>query len=327
MRILMLGGTSFIGRAIVEDALATGADVTLFSRGKTGAELFPDLVKLVGDRDRGDYDALRGADAPDRWDAVVDCSGYVVRHVDQAMDALDGRVGRYLFISSHAVYSHEGAAPGATEDAPRRPPNRDVDVVEELTNETYGPAKVACEDDVLARYGSQATIVRPGKVAGPHDPSDMFTYWVRRAAAGGPVALPGDPAQPCQVIDSRDLARLVVQLLADDRPGAFQAVGPAEPVTIGGLIEACARAAGTEIEVVPVPPETAKLAAPFFPLIRDDWVTQQRSSARARAAGMPATPLEKTAADVLAWDLERGQPPLEVGFTQEQERAILAEQV
>jgi nucleoside-diphosphate-sugar epimerase len=198
-------------------------------------------------------------------------------------------------------------------------------VVEELTNETYGPAKVACEDDVLARYRSQATIVRPGKVAGPHDPSDMFTYWVRRASRGGRVALPGDPEQPSQVVDSRDLARLVVQLLADDRPGAFQAVGPAEPVTLGGLIEACARAAGTNVEVVPVPPEAAKLAPRFFPLIREDWATQQRSAARALAAGMSATPLEVTAADVRAWDRERGQPPLEAGFTDEQEQAVLAE--
>jgi nucleoside-diphosphate-sugar epimerase len=321
MRILVLGGTSFIGRAVVEDALSTGAEVTIFSRGKTGADLFGDLVKLVGDRDNADYAALSNG----TWDAVVDLSGYVVRHVGQAMDALDGRVGRYLFVSSHAVYSREGLKPGATEDTPRCAPRRYVDVTEELTNETYGPAKVACEDDVMARYGDQATIVRPGKVAGPHDPSDMFTYWVRRAARGGRIALPGDPLQPSQVIDSRDLARLIVQLLADDRPGAFQAVGPAEPVTIGGLIETCARAAGTEIEIVPIPPETAKQAAPFFPLIRDDWMTQQRSSAKARAAGMPATPLEVTAADVLAWDRERGEPPLEVGFSEEQERAVLAE--
>jgi nucleoside-diphosphate-sugar epimerase len=321
MRILVLGGTSFIGRAVVEDALSTGAEVTIFSRGKTGGDLFGDLVKLVGDRDNADYAALSNG----TWDAVVDLSGYVVRHVDQAMDALDGRVGRYLFVSSHAVYSREGLKPGATEDTPRCAPRRYVDVTEELTNETYGPAKVACEDDVMARYGDQATIVRPGKVAGPHDPSDMFTYWVRRAARGGRIALPGDPLQPSQVIDSRDLARLIVQLLADHRSGAFQAVGPAEPVTIGGLIETCARAAGTEIEIVPIPPETAKQAAPFFPLIRDDWMTQQRSSAKARAAGMPATPLEVTAADVLAWDRERGEPPLEVGFSEEQERAVLAE--
>ncbi len=247
----------------------------------------------------------------------MDVSGYVARHVGQAMDALGDRIGRYLFISSHAVYRREGAGPGSTEDTPRRPPRRDT---EELDNETYGPCKVACEDDVLARYGNRATIVRLGKVAGPNDSQDGLTYWVRRAARGGRVALPGDPAQPVQVVDSRDAARLVVQLLADDRPGAFHAVGPAQPVTLGGLIRTCARAAGTTVEVVPVPPETA---TPLFPLIREEWSSQQRSPARARAAGLPATPLEVTAADVLAWDRQRGEPPLTRGFSPEQEQAAL----
>ena len=314
MRILVLGGTSFVGRAIVEDALRTGAEVTLFGRGKTGTDLFGDLTRLIGDRDTGDYAAL-GAGS---WDAVVDASGYVPRHVGQAMDALGERAGRYLFISSHAVYRHDGVGPGSTEDTPRRPPVRDT---EELTNDTYGPLKVACEDDVVARYGARATIVRPGKVAGPHDWQPGLTYWVRRAARGGRVAVPGDPRQPVQIVDSRDLARLVVQLLADDRPGAFHAVGPAAPVTLGGVVETCARAAGTEVDIVPVPLE---LAPPFFPLVRTDWPSQQRSPARARAAGMPATALEVTAADVLAWDRRRGEPPLDGGFTPEQEQAVLA---
>jgi 2'-hydroxyisoflavone reductase len=180
---------------------------------------------------------------------------------------------------------------------------------------------VACEDDVLARYGSRATIVRPGKVAGPHDSQDGLTYWVRRAARGGQVAVPADPGQPVQVIDSRDLARLVIQLAADDRPGAFQAVGPADPVTLGGLIRMCAHAAGTSVELVAVPPASAP---PFFPLVRPVWATQQRSAAPARAAGMPATPLPVTIADVLAWDRERGAPPLATGFTPEQEAEVLA---
>jgi 2'-hydroxyisoflavone reductase len=313
VRILVLGGTSFVGRAIVEDALRSGAGVTLFGRGKTGTDLFPGLARLIGDRDIGDYAALHG----ESWDAVVDVSGYVPRHVGQAMDALGDRVGRYLFISTHAVYQ-TGAAPGSTEDAPRRPAVRDT---EELGEETYGPLKVACEDDVVARYGPRATIVRPGKVAGPNDWQNGLTYWVRRADRGGRVALPGDPDQPVQVIDSRDLARLVVQLLADDRPGAFHAVGPAEPVTMGGLIRTCARVAGTQVEVVPV---LSEAAPPMFPLIRTDWTGQQRSPARARAAGLPATPLEVTAADVLTWDRQRGEPPLPGGFSSEQERAVLA---
>lgn len=314
VRILVLGGTSFVGRAIVEDALRTGAEVSLFSRGKTGPDLFTDLTRLIGDRDSGDYAALRTGS----WDAVVDVSGYVPRHVGQAMDALGERAGRYVFISSHAVYQLDGIGPGSTEDTPRRPPVRDT---EELTDATYGPLKVACEDDVLARYGAKATIVRPGKVAGPHDPQRGFTYWVRRAAQGGRVALPGDPQQPVQVIDSRDLARLVVRLVTDDRPGAFHAVGPADPVTLGRLIQTCARVANTEVEIVPVPRNTAPA---LFPLVRTNWPSQQRSPARARAAGMPATPLEVTAVDVLAWDHQRGQPTLGHGFTPEQEQAILA---
>jgi 2'-hydroxyisoflavone reductase len=210
--------------------------------------------------------------------------------------------------------------PGSTEDTARRPPVRDT---EELDADTYGPLKVACEDDVAARYGSRATIVRPGKVAGPHDWQDGLTYWVRRAARGGRVALPADPEQPVQIIDSRDLARLVVLLLADDRPGAFHAVGPAEPVTLGGLIETCAHSAGTEVEIVPVSPDAAPQ---MFPLVKTNWPSQRRSPARARAAGMPATPLEVTAADVLAWDRQRGALPLAGGFSPEQEQALLAQQ-
>ena len=314
MRVLILGGTSFVGRAIVEDALRAGAELTLFSRGKTGGDLFPGVPRLTGDRDTGDYAALRGG----RWDAVIDVSGYVPRHVGQAMDAVCGRADRYVFISSHAVYRHEGLKPGATEDCPRREPLRDTEV---LDGDNYGRLKVACEDDVLARYGRRATIVRPGKVAGPHDGQDGLTYWVRRGARGGRVAVPADPAQPVQVIDSRDLARLVVQLVSDGRAGAFQAVGPAEPVTLGGLIQMCAGVAGTSVEVVRVPAETAPA---LFPLVRPVWATQQRSAARARAAGMPATPLPVTIADVLAWDRERGEPPLQHGFTPEQEAAALA---
>jgi 2'-hydroxyisoflavone reductase len=315
VRILVLGGTSFVGRAIVDDALRSGWDVTLFSRGRTGRDLFGGVPRLIGDRDTGDYKALRGG----RWDAVADVSGYVPRHVGQAMDALGDRAGRYLFLSSHAVYQQEGVGPGSTEDTPRRPAVRDT---EELTGETYGPLKVACEDDVTARYGDRATVVRPGKVAGPHDNQDGLTYWVRRAANGGRIALPADPDQPIQVIDSRDLARLVIQLLADDRPGAFHAVGPAGPTTLAGLIHTCARAAGTEIELVPVPPQ---LAPPLFPLVRTNWPSQQRRPARARAAGLPATPLLTTAADVLAWDRARGEPPLARGFTPAQEQALLAQ--
>ncbi|HEY3505149.1 MAG TPA: NAD-dependent epimerase/dehydratase family protein [Actinocatenispora sp.] len=315
MRILVLGGTSFVGRAIVEDALRAGAEVTVFNRGRTGTGLFPEVERRIGDRDADDYASLGTSE----WDAVVDVNGYHPRHVGRAMAALGDRVGRYLFVSSHAVYVRDGLAAGNDEDSPRRPAERSG--TEDLTDETYGPLKVACEDDVRARYGDHATIVRPGKVGGPHDNQDTLTYWVRRAARGGRAALPADPAQPVQVVDVRDLAHLVVRLVADDRGGAYNAVGPAEPVTLGGLIHTCAAAAGTEIDLARVPDEAA---TPMFPLVRPYWPGQQRSAARAHAAGMPATPLARTAADVLAWDRGRGEPPLRIGFTAEQEAAVLA---
>lgn len=318
MRLLVLGGTAFVGRAIVADALACGSEVTLFGRGRTGTELFPEAERRVGDRETGDYATLRHGE----WDAVVDASGYVVRHVEDAMAALGERVGRYLFVSSHAMYDPAAAAPGADEGAPRRVPIRDVRV-EELDNDTYGGAKVACEDAVWARFGERASVVRPGRVVGPHDHQGLFVYWVRRAARGGRVAVPGCVDQPVQVVDSRDLARVVNTLLADERGGAYNVVGPERAITLGGLIQTYARATGSVVELVEVPRD---LAPPRFPLIwpPEAWPTQQRSSAKARAAGMPATPLEVTAADVRAWDLARCEPPLDRELTPDEEATILA---
>lgn len=305
----MLGGTAFVGRAIVDDLLARGHEVTLFSRGRTGAELFPDLEKRRGDRETGDYASL----ADGRWDSVVDVTAYVPRHVGQVLDALDGRFGRYLLISTGSVYDRLQAPAGMTEDTARLAPERGT---EEITGETYGPLKVACEDDVLRRLGDRATIVRPGVVAGPHDPTDRFTYWVRRAARGGRVALPGRPDQPVQVVDSRDLARLTALLLEGDIAGTFNAVGPKEPVTLAELVRACG-----DVEVVPV-----ASVEPGFPLVLPDesWdVMFRRSRQAADAVGMPATPLTTTAADVLAWDRERGEPPLAVELSPEREAALL----
>lgn len=317
MRILVLGGTSFIGRAIVTDALQSGLDVTVFNRGRTGTDLFPDVPRLIGDRDIDDYQAL----STGSWDAVVDVSGYVPRHVATAMDVLADRVGRYVFISSQAVYTREGVPAGSDESTPLRPERRDT---EELDESSYGPLKVACENDISARLGDhRTTIIRPGRVIGPYDNQDVFTYWVRRAARGGRVALPAAPDQPVQVIDSRDLAALVTRLIRDDRGGAFNAVGPADPTTLSGLIHTCADAAGSHVEIVPVPPESA----PFlFPLVRDKsgWSSLQRDASKARAAGMPATALSTTAADVLAWDRDRGRPRLSCGFSAEEEAELLS---
>jgi 2'-hydroxyisoflavone reductase len=303
MRILVLGGGSFVGRTFVELALTADHDLTLFSRGRTGTDLFPDVERCRGDRATGDYAALDDGE----WDAVVDVSGYVPRHVRQAADALGDRIGRYLFVSTGSVYDVAKATGTIDEDSPRLAPERDT---EEITDTTYGPLKVACEDDVLTRYGERATVVRPGVVAGPYDPTDRFTWWVRRAARGGRVELPGRPDQPVQVVDSGDLAGLMLALLTEDRAGTYDAVGPAEPTTLDGLIRACAAGAGTTVDVVPVDPDD--MSSPL-PLVLDDPSVDplfRRTGAAARAAGMPTTPLPETAAAVLEWDHERGEPPL-----------------
>jgi 2'-hydroxyisoflavone reductase len=318
MRFLVLGGTSFVGRAIVEEAVDRGHELTLFSRGRTGADLFPDVERRTGDRAAGDYASLKGGS----WDAVIDVSGYVPRHITQATDALDGAIGRYLFISTISVYDETDDGGEPDEDAPRLAPERGT---EEITGDTYGPLKVACEDELTARLGERATIVRPGIVGGPWDPTDRFTYWVRRAARGGRVALTGRSDQPAQVVDSRDLARLVVRLVEDDVAGTYNAVGPDGAVTLAGLIAACATAAGTEVTVVEVP---AAGGSPGLPLVLDDPkqdVLFRRSAARARAVGLTATPLVTTAADVLAWDGQRGTPQLTVGPTETEEAALLGQ--
>jgi 2'-hydroxyisoflavone reductase len=310
MDILVLGGTSFVGRAIVEDLLAHGHTPTLFSRGQTGADLFPGVERLVGDRESGDYSALAGRE----WDAVVDVSGYVPRHVAEAGDAID-KAGRYLFISTGSVYDVEQSSEGVTEDTPRVAAYRES---ENIDGQTYGALKVACEDDVQSRYGDQATIVRPGVVAGPHDPTDRFTYWVRRASAGGRVAVPR-PSQPVQVVDAGDLARLVTLLLEKDLPGTYNAVGPWPSVTLAEVVEACASAAGTTVEVVPVDLEAG------FPLTLPEHldVMFRRGAAAAHEVGMPTTPLVETARAVLVWDRERGLPELANAITPEREAELL----
>jgi 2'-hydroxyisoflavone reductase len=310
MRILVLGGTSFIGRAIVSEALLREHDLTLFSRGRTGSELFPEATRLVGDRDTGDYAALVGG----TWDAVVDVTAYVPRHVAQATRALDHQ-GRWLLISTGSVYDKDRGWDGMTEDAPRVAPERES---EDVTAH-YGALKVACEDDVLELFGERATIVRPGIVGGPHDPSDRLTWWVRRASRGGRVALPARPDQPIQVVDASDLARLVVSLLEDDRPGTFNAVGPSLP--LAQLVERCAHATGAEVEVVAVTP------GPELPLVVPDesWDPMfRRSPDAALEAGLTVTPYEQTAVEVHAWDLMRGEPPLALALDPEREAELLA---
>jgi 2'-hydroxyisoflavone reductase len=316
VRFLVLGGTSFVGRAIVEAAVSKGHDVILFNRGLTGLGLFDHLERRIGDRDTGDYETLVGQS----WHCVIDVSAYLPRHVRELATALHRADFAYVFISTGSVYDHGRIKGVTTERSPRLAPETHS---ETITPASYGRLKVACEDEVLARFTDRAAIVRPGLVAGPHDPTDRFTYWVRRAALGGQLALPGRSDQPAQVIDARDLADFVVGLSETGTTGPFNAVGPAEPITFRDLIHTCSSAAGASIEIVEV---DSALVEANFPLVLPDstWHPMyRRSAALARRHGLTYRSLATTATDVLAWDLRRGQPALKIGISLEREQEIL----
>ncbi len=218
MRILVLGGTVFLGRALTDAALARGHHVTHLNRGVSAP---PDarVTTLAADRTSP---ALATALGVQRWDAVIDTSGYLPQVVALAARALAAS-GRYLFVSSISVYGDHGYgedAPGAAAPDP---------LPDAWTPETYGALKAACEEEVRAAFGTRALIVRPGLIVGPHDPTDRFTYWTARVARGGRVAAPGRPQRTVQFIDVRDLAAWMIAALEDGASGDYNATGPALP--------------------------------------------------------------------------------------------------
>lgn len=216
MKLLILGGTGFIGPHMVQTALDRGHLVTIFNRGKSNPGLFPGVEELIGDRD-GDLESLKGRD----WDAVIDNTGYVPRHVRDSADLLKGHVGRYLFTSTGSVYALNQER--VDEDS------RLLDVPEpesEDVSKYYGELKVLCEQAVQERFGEAATIVRPHIVAGPGDKTDRYTYWPVRIDHGGEMICPGDPLNPVQYIDVRDLSEFCLHLVEQDTPGVFNGAGP-----------------------------------------------------------------------------------------------------
>ncbi|MDQ5815049.1 MAG: NAD-dependent epimerase/dehydratase family protein [Actinomycetota bacterium] len=231
MRILVIGGTSFVGRHIVHHAMSDDHEVTLFNRGVTNPDLFRDAERLVGDRD-GDLEPLRGRE----WDTVIDVCGYVPRVVKKSVDALLGAVGNYTYVSTISVYA-DFDRPGLDESAPVG--NLEDPKVETITAETYGPLKAACEAVVGEGFPDASFVPRPGYVVGPHDHTDRFTYWVVRAAAGGRMLAPGPPEAPIQFIDGRDLGRWIVDMVGRGATGPYNATGPAGHLTWGTLLESC----------------------------------------------------------------------------------------
>lgn len=301
MNILILGGTQFIGRHIVDALLAGGHSVGVLTRGRTRDELPARVERLRGDRDEGPagLKALAGR----RWDACVDVSGYTPRQVRPSAELLSGAVGRYVFISAVSVYGDAKRRP-VRETNPRLPPAaEDVTVID---GDTYGPLKVACENLVETIYGERATIIRPQIVAGPHDPSERFTYWARRSALGGEMLAPGDGADHVQVIDARDLARFVVTALEKGLGGPFNLVGAR--LTWKEFM----RELGPE-SVVWVPATLLEeLGSAVLPLYRPERGAyaglMDVSNGKAVSAGLALTATAATIRDTRAWLEGRGLP-------------------
>lgn len=298
LRILILGGTGFIGPHMVRRALSRGHDVTLFNRGRTNTDLFPEVTTLVGDRD-GKLDALTDG----HWDVVIDNSGYVPRHVRDSAQLLAERASRYLFISTISTYA-DYSVENISEDF-RLAKLPDDHTGEDVTGETYGPFKVLCEKAVQEAFSERATVVRPGYIVGPGDRTDRWTYWPVRMTAGGTMLVPGGEADPVQYIDARDLADFVIQLVEDETPGIYNAVGPDPGHTMSDMMAAINA-------VIEKPPELVRVTAEFMadqsasvpiwaPYAGPTRGIHTVSQTRALAAGLQHRDPQTTVRDTLDW--------------------------
>jgi 2'-hydroxyisoflavone reductase len=326
-RILVLGGTGFIGPHFVREALAAGAKVTLFNRGKTRSTPMPGVETLLGDRN-GQLDALQRRD----WDVVIDNSGYVPRHVQLTTQLLREHAAHYVYISTISVYT-DLSVPGTTETAPLK--QLENPATEEVNGGTYGGLKALCEKPVIIDFRERHTIVRPTYIVGPGDDTDRFTYWPWRMARGGDMLAPGTPLDPIQYIDVHDLARFVIGWALDKRTGVFNACTPPGFATIGDLIETSRQvtAAATTVHWVDAKflDSTGVLVDPGLPI----WLPPSGptagaalvSSAPAVHAGLRFQPLAVTVRETYEWQRTRPsdrQQKLEAGLTAEQESKLLA---
>ncbi|WP_437813369.1 NAD-dependent epimerase/dehydratase family protein [Sorangium sp. So ce1078] len=332
MKILILGGTLFVGRHLVEAALTRGHQVTLFNRGRQAPDLFPEVERLTGDR-RGDLGALRGR----RWDAVIDTAAYVPSVVQRAARLLSSSVDHYTFISTRSVYAdpadsgEAGPVATLTDDAlraaeaiePEGPSNAS------LYGEHYGALKACCERAAEEEMPGRLLVLRPGLIVGPFDPTDRFTYWVRRIARGGDVLAPGRPERPVRALDARDFAAWCVQRIEARTTGVFNAAG-ADGVTMQSLLDACARASGSEARFAWAS-EAFLLAHGVTPWSELPlWLPEklnvflETGNAKAVSAGLTFRPLVETVRDTLAWDRSRGEPALRAGLAPLREAELLA---
>ncbi|HUF59106.1 MAG TPA: epimerase [Actinomycetota bacterium] len=322
MKILTIGGTRFFGRAFVEDAARRGHEVSVFHRGESEPADLPDVEHLHGDRKDG-LGTLGGRS----WDAVLDTCAFVPREVREVAEAVGDRVGHYALVSSLSVHPDDLPV-GANENTPTHTP-LDPDT-EEVTDETYGPLKVACEAEAAAAFAGRLLVIRPGYIVGPHDPTDRFTYWVRRAAAGGEMLASGPPDASIQGIDARDLGTFVLDRIEASDADTYGVVGPAEPATMADVLGS-ARSAGHADTTFAWADQGWVLGLgdryeTWFPMWHPHVPGFHAYDAKkATAAGLRPRPFDETIADTLAWDRERGLPPLGAGMTPEKESELLSE--
>lgn len=322
MRILMLGGTKFLGRAMVEDALERGHELTLFTRGVTNPGLFPTVEHVRGDRTVS-LEALTGR----TFDAVIDTSGYHPRPVAESARSIDA--GLSCFISTISVYA-DPSKPGVHEGSPLA--ELDVPLPDAPERgELYGPLKVLCERAVL-EHAAAALIIRPGLIVGRFDNTDRFTYWPLRASRGGRILAPGRPERPVQIIDVRDLAAWTLDGIERGLTGIFNATGPSEELSMHEMLRACIEASGiaSTVEWVDEKFLLDQNVEPWSEL--PVWLPKEGEFAgimrvdcsAAIAEGLRCRPVIDTARDTLAWfEAERGDA-LVAGITPEREAELLA---
>lgn len=306
LAILILGGTGFIGPALVEIARGRGHTVTLFNRGKTNKDLFPDVEKILGDRDPKKGNGIAGLDGR-KWDVVFDDCGYYPRHVaaSAGMFAKNG-VGHYVYVSSISCYAKTDVE-GADETA-------ELATMDDPTVETmgegyrnYGPLKALCEKAAESGMPKKTTIVRPGYIVGPGDPTDRFTYWPVRFDQGGTILVPGAPTDPLQVIDVRDLAAFMLLCAEKHTIGTFNACGPEKRLPWGDVIDACKASSSAKDIVVKWMPaakvmELKDVEFPIWaPYAGETKGFHTSCNARAVAAGLTFRPIKTVVADTLAW--------------------------
>ena len=318
MRLLVLGGTKFLGRAAVETALARGHEVTLFNRGETNPELFPEAEKLRGDRTQ-DLAVLKGRE----WDAVLDPSGYIPSVVRASAEVLADSAGHYLFVSSVSAYA--SLAEPTDEDSPVAelgdlPDDR---LTEDYSN--YGPLKALCEHTVADVFGERHATVRPGLIVGANDPTGRFTYWPQRVARGGRVMAPAPPEAQVQFIDAKDLGSWLVDLSERRAGGVYNATHPGR--TWREVLETCREVSGSDASFQWVPAELLKehevgewMELPLWIVDPDAAAMHEVDVARAVAAGLTFRPLEETVRDTL----EHAAGVDGVGLTPEREAELLA---